>query len=502
MQHEPATIDKRARDLAKQLGRVTYATEGMTAPQGGERSGPYATREKLSAARNLAKEKAAYLVTSTRQEETADPQSFLDVRDGGTDTHGLPGKPVMTGWLTYAAHALAAPGFLSGLAEAGRKIREDFSSFLVIGIGGSYTDIDGVISALCPAGTPIPIYFLGQHLSPEQYHRVFAELEKLPGKVAVNIISKSGTTTEPAIAARIVLAKLSAMGKLGAVFATTDPQKGALRELVREEGYNPAAYLPAAAEKEFYIGENIGGRFSAITPVGLFPYAVSGIDNEEFLLGYHFALHGIPDTAIEAAACRYAAFRAGASVGIFSYNLACLHGKILAFRQLWPESTGKNGQGLNIMEEFYTSDAHSNGQLIKSGVRNMMEIFHFVDELDMDFQVPVRDNNADKLNQVAGKISLHAINNRFMGALLLDHHRSGVPVTAVRIPRLTPFHIGMWTGIEHLACAVFGLMTEVNPVNQPGVQGYKELAFSLLGFKGRDAQSETLADLKAYGITD
>jgi glucose-6-phosphate isomerase len=501
MMAQPHTdIDKKARDLAKQFGPVLYNSKGMSAPDGAVVNGPYVTASALEKARPLAQAKLEYLLASRDEAKTRDPQSFLDLRNGGDDVHGLPGMPVMTGWLDYAARMLAKPAFLNGLIKAGEKIRADFQAFVAIGIGGSYTDTEGVISALNPAGTAIPFYYLGQHLSTEQYARFFRDMEKLQGKAVVNIISKSGTTVEPALAARIVLAQLKAMDKLGAVFATTDPVEGVLRDLVKNGGYNPAAYITSEVVDDFYIGEDIGGRFSCITPVGLFPYAAAGIAADEFLYGYHYAMTDSRDTALDLAAHRFAAWEAGASQMVLAYNVASLRGKILAFRQLWPESTGKDGKGLNVMEEFYTADAHSNGQLIKSGPRNMMELFYFVDEPSVDFPIPRTAADKDKLNSIAGRLKLHAINNMFMGALLLDHQRSGVPVTAIRLPRVSAFHLGMLTGIEHLATALFGLMSGVNPVNQPGVQGYKEIAFGLLGLKGAEDQNKALAQLKAFGL--
>ncbi len=500
MKISAAAINDKARTLAQNKTVITYNTAGMAAPAGTTVKGPYVKAAQLEQARALARQKLAYLLVSRDRDKTKTPDSFLDLRDGGTDCAGLPGKPIMTGWLEYAENILSRPAFLEGLSAAGEKIRRDFGAFVVIGIGGSYTDTEGVISALYPAGTAIPFHYLGQHLSAGAYEIFFREMERLPGKAAVNIISKSGTTVEPALAARIVIDRLKAMDKLGAVFSTTDPARGALRETAQAEGYNPPGYIGPAVAAEFYIGEDIGGRFSCITPVGLFPYAVAGADVSEFLYGYHFAVTDARDTAVEQAACRYAAAANGAGQVVLAYNLTSLRGKILAFRQLWPESTGKDGKGLNVMEEFYTSDAHSNGQLIKSGPRTLMEIFHFVDDAGTDYPVPRLEADRDKLNAVAGTFSLQRINNMFMGALLLDHHRSGVPVTAVRLPSVSASHLGMLTGIEHMACVLFGLMSGVNPVNQPGVQGYKEIAFSLLGLKGKGEQEKALRELEEFGL--
>jgi glucose-6-phosphate isomerase len=499
-----------AAQYAAKKGTVTYITNGMYAPgmyspdgrgtPADVITGPYVTQAANKQALALAQEKLAYLKKSRDPAANKSPDSFLDLRDGGNDTAGLPGFPVMTGWLTYAQNTLGEAAFLDGLMQAGEKIRRDFSGFLSIGIGGSYTDVEGIVSALAAGKPKFPMFYLGQHLSAEEYHRVFEEIKKLPGKVAVNIISKSGTTTEPAIAARISLSKLEAMGKLGAVFATTDPAKGALREMAATRGFNPPEYLPPEAQKLFFVGEDIGGRFSCITPVGLLPYAVAGIDIRELLLGYVYGISACDKEIAEITACRYAAFQAGAPVAVYAYNVARFRGKILSYRQLWPESTGKAGKGLNIMEEFYTADAHSNGQLVKSGVRNMMEVFHFIGDIGIDFQVPTSEWNADKLDTIAGSIGLHEIDNLFMAALFLDHWKSGVPVMAVKIPALTPFLLGMHTAMEHASSALFGLMTGVNPVNQPGVQGYKEIAFRLLGIKGEAEKAKAKKELEDFGI--
>ncbi|RPJ07820.1 MAG: hypothetical protein EHM28_05970 [Spirochaetaceae bacterium] len=498
-------ISKLSAEYALKKGKVTYITKGMFVPAGVV-SGPYVSQAAFKSALALVNEKLVYLKKSQDPQAVKSPDSYLDLRDGGTDTAGLAGLPVMTGWLTYAGKTLAEKEFLDGLMQAGARIRRDFSAFLSIGIGGSYTDVEGITSALAPGnavdatGAKFPVYYLGQHLSAENYACVFDSIKKLPGKVAVNIISKSGTTTEPAIAARIALVRLESLGKLGAVFATTDPVKGALREMAAKRGFNPVEYLSNEVQKLFCVGEDIGGRFSCITPVGLLPYAVAGIDIRELLLGYHHGITACDKEISEVSACRYASFIAGAAVAVYAYNVACFRGKILSYRQLWPESTGKAGKGLNIMEEFYTADAHSNGQLIKSGVRNMMEVFHFIGDTGIDFQIPVSEWNADKLDSIAGKLGLHEINNLFMSALFLDHWKSGVPVMAVKIPELSAFHMGMHTAMEHMSSALFGLMTGINPVNQPGVQGYKEIAFKLLGIKGEAEQAKAKTELEEFGI--
>jgi glucose-6-phosphate isomerase len=492
-------------DCVKKYGTVTYNMKGMYAPQG-FKSGQslFITERDFAEARGLAQQKSEYLLSTANSSESGKPDSFLDLRDGGTDTAGKAGKPVMTGWLNYAGETLTHEKFLQDLTQAGDRIARDFSAFVVIGIGGSYTNIEGIINASHPDGTRIPFYFLGQHLSADRYKKIFTELSQMNKKIAVNIISKSGTTTEPALALRLVLDKLITMKKLGAVFATTDPEKGALRETSAARGFNPDEYFTDEIKQHFYIRANIGGRFSVITPVGLLPFAVAGMDLKALLAGYHYAMDSLQTLAADVAAYKYAAYKKGAVNAILSYNVACFREKILGFRQLWPECNGKAGKGLNVMEEFYTSDAHSNGQLIKSGIKNCMEIFHFIQNIEIDFPIPSAEYNNDKLNVVAqgakNALQLHTINNRFMAALLLDHWKSGVPVIAVTLPHLNPFIIAMQMGVEHYGAVLFGLMLGINPVNQPGVQGYKEIAFRLLGMKGEKLLEESLKELKDLGL--
>lgn len=498
-------FSQQAEALVKTQGKIEYNLAGMSQPKDySGPKGPYVEETDLTGPMKLAQDKMDYLLSTTKNRGVVADDAFIDLRDGGTDTKGLPGKPIMTGWLDYAEYILKNDAFLDDLKKAGDKIADDFDALVVIGIGGSYTNIEGIINACNPLGTRIPIFYLGQHLSADAYQNVFNQLKKLDGKVAVNVISKSGTTTEPAIALRIVIDFLEANGKLGAVFATTDPQSGALRQTVAERGFNPKEYITEAVEKEFSIGSNIGGRFSVITPVGLLPFAVANIDLREFLLGFHYAMENLQEEAVKITAHKYAAYQNGADTAVLSYNTACFRLKLLGFRQLWPECNGKDGKGLNLMEEFYTSDAHSNGQLIKSGKRNLMEIFHFVDDLGTDFDVPVSQYNLDNLEIVAkgasGAMSLHAINNKFMGALLLDHWNSGVPVIAIKMPKLTPFIVAMGMGLEFYQATLFGLILGINPLNQPGVVGYKNIAFDLLGMNGAEKQAKGFDALSQFNL--
>jgi glucose-6-phosphate isomerase len=485
------------------MPNIKLITQTMQAPEKYDGAkAPFVNAEQLQKAQALAQEKLAYLLKSANPENTRDPNSFLDLRDGGVDTAGKPGMPVMTGWINYPDYLLNSSQLISGLQKAAQAIVKDHKAWLSVGIGGSYTNVEGVIRAIKRKQTDLPLYFLGQHLSANSYQQTFDELNALNGSVAVNIISKSGTTTEPAIAMRLVEERLK---NRGATFATTDPAKGALRKMIPLKNYNLEKYLSAELQKEFFIGEDIGGRFSVLTPVGLLPMAVAGVDIKKLVEGAAYAQKNLLSLAVEYAAARYAAYQNGAVTEVKSYNQEELRMLILGLRQLQPESDGKNSSGVNVMEEFYTADAHSNGQLIKSGVRNVMETFHFVEKTAADYDVPASQYGDDGLGVIesgaAGALKLNRINNYFMAGLWLDHWQSGVPSMAWVFPEtVDEYTVGQFLQIHFVATVLFGLMIGVNPVNQPGVQGYKNIAFELLGMKGKEEQEKKLKTLKALGL--
>jgi glucose-6-phosphate isomerase len=229
------------------------------------------------------------------------------------------------------------------------------------------------------------------------------------------------------------------------------------------------------------------------------------VDIKKLVEGAAFAQKNLLNLAVEYAAARYAAYQNGAVTEVKSYNQEELRMLILGLRQLQPESDGKNSSGVNVMEEFYTADAHSNGQLIKSGVRNVMETFHFVEKTASDFAVPASQYGDDGLGVIeagaSGALKLNRINNYFMAGLWLDHWQSGVPSMAWVFPdQVDEFSVGQFLQVHFVATVLFGLMIGVNPVNQPGVQGYKEIAFQLLGMKGKEEQEKKLGMLKNLGF--
>ena len=492
-------------DKVKKLGLVRLNTQTMHAPQDYKGlNAPFINISEYQNALRLAEEKYEYVLKSTQNPETISGDDYLDLRDGGTDLMGKPRATIMTGFVKQPEKILFQTKLIDDLEQIAPQIRKDFpGGLVVVGIGGSYTMEDGIKSALQQGLDHCPLYFLGQHLSSNQTANVLEIIKRNQKKVAVVIISKSGTTTEPAIAARIVLSQLKDW--VGVVFAITDQKKGALREAIGLAGYNPSKYISDSLNNEFYVPDNIGGRYSVLTAVGLFPLAVAGINVRTLVEGAYYAGQNMVRIALERAASRYVAYQKGVVTEILSYNMPEIRTYLLGERQLRPESDGKFGMGLNVMDEFYTSDAHSNGQLIQSGPRNLMETFHFIEKSQVDFAIPESKLNQDGLKEIAQggpeAISLHQANNRFMFGLLEAHYDAGVPVTSWVFPGMVnEFTVGQHTQINFISEVIFGLMLKVNPLNQPGVQAYKEAAFKLLGLRGRELRDQSLIRAKQQNI--
>jgi len=492
-------------EKVKKYGLVRLNTQTMQAPQDYKGlNAPFITATEYQNALRLSEEKYEYVLKSTHSPAAIPSSDYTDLRDGGTDLMGKPGATIMTGFIKQPEKVLLQTQLIDDLEKAASQIRNDFhGGLIVVGIGGSYTMLDGIKSALLPELGHYPVYFLGQHLSGNQTANTIETIKKNQKKVAVVIISKSGTTTEPAIAARLVLSQLKEW--VGVVFAITDQNKGALREAIDLAGYNPEKYISKSLNSEFYVPENIGGRYSVFTAVGLFPLAVAGVDVRALVEGAYYASQQMVRVALERAASRFVAYQKGVVTEILSYNMPELRTYLLGERQLRPESDGKFGMGLNVMDEFYTSDAHSNGQLIQSGPRNLMETFHFVEKSQADFVIPESKLNQDGLKEIAQggpeAISLHQANNRFMFGLLEAHYDAGVPITSWVFPgTLNAFTVGQHTQINFISEVIFGLMLKVNPLNQPGVQAYKEAAFKLLGLRGREMRDQSLIRAKQQNI--
>ncbi|NLM39835.1 MAG: glucose-6-phosphate isomerase [Firmicutes bacterium] len=387
------------------------------------------------------------------------------------------------------------------IKDAAARIQEDSEVFVVIGIGGSYLGARAVIEALGHSfynlldhgkrKTP-QILYAGTNISGRYLH----DLLDLIGDrdFSVNVISKSGTTTEPAIAFRVFRELLEKRyGREGAkkrIYATTDKAKGALLTLAKEEGY-----------ERFVIPDDVGGRYSVLTAVGLLPIAVAGIDIDELMKGAAAARewYSTPDLesndAYRYAALRNALHRKGKMIEILVNYEPSLQYFSEWWKQLFGESEGKDQKGIFPASVNFSADLHSMGQFIQDGMRNLFETVVWVERSSLDVTIQPDSDNLDGLNYLAGS-GLNQVNYQAFQGTLLAHNDGGVPNLVVRIPELTPFYFGALLYFFEKACGVSGYLSGVNPFDQPGVEAYKRNMFALLGKPGFEAmQAELLKRL-------
>ena len=383
------------------------------------------------------------------------------------------------------------------IKKAAAKIQSDSDVLLVVGIGGSYLGARAAIEFLShsfynvlPKGarkTP-EIYFVGNSIS-SKYIKDLKDV--LEGKdFSVNIISKSGTTTEPAIAFRVFKEMLiEKYGKEEAnkrIYATTDKARGALKSLANEEGY-----------ESFVVPDDVGGRFSVLTAVGLLPIAVSGADIDKLMEG---AASG-RKKALEApykenAALMYAAvrnilLRKGKHVEIVANYEPSLHYVSEWWKQLYGESEGKDQKGIFPAAVDLTTDLHSMGQFIQDGARIMFETVLNVEDSPAEIILGEEEVDTDGMNYLAGK-SVDFVNKSAMNGTILAHTDGNVPNLMVNIPEQNEFYLGELFYFFEFACGVSGYILGVNPFNQPGVESYKKNMFALLGKPGYEAAREEL----------
>ena len=373
-------------------------------------------------------------------------------------------------------------GEYARILAAAKKIQGDSKALVVIGIGGSYLGARGVIECLCSPNYNLKkkstpnIYFIGNGLSSD----ALREVTELIGDddFSVNVISKSGTTTEPAVAFRFFREKLEKKyGKAEAakrIYATTDAHKGALKSLADQEGY-----------EEFVVPDNIGGRYSVLTAVGLLPIAVAGVDLDELMGGAQemmtlCAKNDYSNPAWQYAAMRHELYRQGKKVEL----LACFEPafRFMAewWKQLYGESEGKNGIGIFPASVEYNADLHSMGQYIQDGPRTLMETVVAFEQPQNEFTVPFAMGDPDRLNYLAGR-RLSDISRMAQEAVKAAHISGGVPNLEVRVPQRDEAGFAWLVCFFELACAISGYMSGVNPFDQPGVEAYKKNMFSLLG---------------------
>ncbi|MBE6597007.1 MAG: glucose-6-phosphate isomerase [Ruminococcaceae bacterium] len=378
---------------------------------------------------------------------------------------------------------------------AAEKIKKSCDVFIVIGIGGSYLGSRAVIEFLrspmynnLKKDTP-DIYFSGCNISAGSLNEL---LEICEGKdVCINVISKSGTTTEPAVAFRVFRALLEKKyGKDGAkerIFVTTDKARGTLKKFSDEAGY-----------ETFVVPDNVGGRFSVLTAVGLLPIAVSGVDIDALMKGAADASDEYKaDSSVMTSACmKYVAYRnlmyrqGKANEVLVSYeNYAAMLNEW--WKQLYGESEGKDGKGLFPASVIFSTDLHSLGQFIQDGKRNLFETVVSVKAIDSKLPIPFDEANVDGLNFLAG-VELDEVNKTAMKGTILAHIDGGTPNILIELEDRSAYSLGYLLYFFEFACGVSGYVLGVNPFNQPGVEAYKKNMFALLGKPGYEEQKAEL----------
>lgn len=381
------------------------------------------------------------------------------------------------------------------IKKVAEKIKSDSEVLIVVGIGGSYLGARAVIEALSHSfynslsksnrKTP-EIYFAGQNIS----GRYLKHLIEIIGDrdFSVNVISKSGTTTEPAIAFRVfkeLLEKKYGEAAKERIYATTDKVKGALKKLADEKGY-----------EKFVIADDIGGRFSVLTAVGLLPIAVAGINIDEIIEGAKKAREDFKanfdvNDCYKYAAIRNILYRKGHLVELLANYDPRVHYISEWWKQLYGESEGKDKKGIFPASVDLTTDLHSMGQYIQDGQRNLMETIINIENTDEDLVIKEEKEDLDGLNYLAGE-NLSYINSKAFEGTLLAHIDGGVPCMVINIPEMNPFNMGYLIYFFEKACAVSGYILDVNPFDQPGVESYKKNMFALLGKKGYEELSKEL----------
>ncbi len=383
------------------------------------------------------------------------------------------------------------------IKEAAKKIQKDSDVLIVIGIGGSYLGARACIDALNHTfynalskeqrKTP-EIYYVGNNISGTYLKDL---LDVCEGKdVSVNVISKSGTTTEPAIAFRVIKKYMEdKYGKEAAkerIFATTDQSRGALLTLAKAEGY-----------ETFVIPDDVGGRFSVLTPVGLLPIAAAGIDIDELMKGAadareEFSSPNLEDNACyQYAAVRNALLRKGKTTEIIVNYEPCLQYFGEWWKQLYGESEGKDQKGLYPSSVNFSTDLHSLGQYIQDGQRMLFETVINVENARKDITLEEEATDLDGLNYLAGK-TMDFVNKKAYEGTILAHVDGGVPNMVVNLPAIDAYHMGQLIYFFEKACGISGYLLGVNPFDQPGVEEYKKNMFALLGKKGFETLREAL----------
>jgi glucose-6-phosphate isomerase len=383
------------------------------------------------------------------------------------------------------------------IKKAADRIRADSDALVVIGIGGSYLGARAAIEMLThsfgnlldKAKRNAPeVYFVGNNISPVYLTQLMDVLE---GKeLSVNVISKSGTTTEPAIAFRFFREYMETKyGKDKArsrIYATTDKARGALKKLADAEGY-----------ESFVIPDDVGGRYSVLTAVGLLPIAVAGIDITAMMQGALDASKQFAEPELannmcyQYAAVRNALYRKGKTIELLVNYEPSLHYFSEWWKQLYGESEGKDHKGIFPASVDFSTDLHSMGQYVQEGLRILMETVLYIEKPKYDITIKEDPENLDGLNFLSGK-TMDYVNKKAFEGTLLAHTDGGVPNLVVRVPEISPYFFGQLVYYFEKACAISGYLLGVNAFDQPGVEAYKKNMFALLGKPGFEEEKAKL----------
>lgn len=377
---------------------------------------------------------------------------------------------------------------LNYIIDTASKIRKESDVLVVIGIGGSYLGAKSAIEALSdyyPNDKDLKIYFVGSNMSSSYLYEVYNKVKSY-NRVSLNIISKSGSTTETSISTRIFLKLM--LEKYGdkayeRIYATTDLNCGILHDLCIKKNI-----------KMFEIPDNVGGRYSVLTAVGLLPIAAMGFDVRKILNGAKKAyddMKNVNSMAVEWATKRYYFYKMHYDIEIISCFEPKLEGFIEWYKQLFAESEGKGHKGLFPTGAKFTTDLHSIGQMIQDGERNIIEMIIDVKKPTYEFKICEMEDNLDGLDFLCGK-EISYVNGCALKATAIAHKDGGVPVSLLEIDELDEFNYGYLVYLFEYTCGLSAYALEVNPFNQPGVESYKKNMFALLGKPGYEELASKL----------
>lgn len=396
------------------------------------------------------------------------------------------------GWLSLPDDILPQ---LDKIEKTAAHLRSVSDTTVVIGIGGSYLGARAVIEALSHSFSPLrksshhEVLFAGQNISEDYLSDLLEILESR--NYSIIVISKSGTTTEPAIAFRILKdhleKKVGKAAATGRIVAITDAKRGALRTMAETNGY-----------ETFVIPDDVGGRYSVLTPVGLLPIAISGSDIRLLVRGAkimeeltRYNTNAITNPSLLYAAARNLILQSGKPVEIIVGFTPKLQFFLEWWKQLFGESEGKDGKGIYPSSANMTTDLHSLGQYIQEGQRIIFETMISVGNPSGKLTIPFEEDDSDQLNYIAGK-RLSEVNHNAELGTALAHNDGGVPIINIAIPVLNEFYLGQMIYFFELACAVSGYILDVNPFDQPGVEAYKKNMFALLNKPGFEEAAKKL----------